>query len=199
MRRTWSRWLRPLGLAAAFVASATAYADCSSPAGPEGSLDYNTSTHAFQYCDNTNTWQPIATGAGGGGFFDHIISGTTNVYVNSTTLTVSFTTNDVVANYLDNQGRFVMTGISMTTNQLSATTGYFSGRVGISNAVPIARLDVIGTISASDAIQVSGSSLTCSAAIKGAIRYSNTSSTIEYCQGAARGRTSGAPIATRTT
>jgi hypothetical protein len=37
---------------------------------------------------------------------------------------------------------------------------------------------------ASDAIQISGSSLTCSAAIKGALRYSNTSSTIEYCNSA---------------
>ena len=34
------------------ICSAAAYADCTSPAGPEGSLDYNTSTHAFQYCDN---------------------------------------------------------------------------------------------------------------------------------------------------
>ena len=59
------------------------------------------------------------------------------------------------------------------------------GNVGISTSTPIAKLDVNGTISASDAIQVSGSSLTCSSAIKGAIRYSNTSSTIEFCQGAA--------------
>jgi hypothetical protein len=50
-----------------------------------------------------------------------------------------------------------------------------SGRMGVGNASPIAKLDVVGTISASDAIQVSGSSLTCSAAIKGAIRYSKSS------------------------
>jgi len=102
----------PVGLVAAMICSAAAYADCTSPAGPEGSLDYNTSTHAFQYCDNTNAWQQIASGAGAGGFADHIISGTTNVYVNSTTATVSFTTSGVVANYLDGSGRFVMTGIS---------------------------------------------------------------------------------------
>ena len=46
-------------------------------------------------------------------------------------------------------------------------------------------LSVTGTISASNAIQVSGSSLTCSAALKGALRYSNTNSSIEYCQGTA--------------
>lgn len=57
--------------------------------------------------------------------------------------------------------------------------------VGVGNNTPKARLDVTGSISASDAIQVSGSSLTCSSGLKGAIRYSNTSSTIEYCQGTA--------------
>jgi hypothetical protein len=60
-----------------------------------------------------------------------------------------------------------------------------SGAVGIGIDTPVAKLDVLGTISASDAIQVSGSSLTCAAGLKGAIRYSNTSSTIEYCQGTA--------------
>jgi Chaperone of endosialidase len=58
-------------------------------------------------------------------------------------------------------------------------------RLGIGNTSPIAKLDVTGTISASDAIQVSGSNLTCSSAIKGAMRYSNTSSTIEYCNSTA--------------
>jgi hypothetical protein len=57
--------------------------------------------------------------------------------------------------------------------------------LGVSRSTPVANLDVLGTISSSDAIQVSGSSLTCSSAIKGAIRYSNTSSTIEYCNSTA--------------
>lgn len=56
-----------------------------------------------------------------------------------------------------------------------------TGLVGIGKTSPIAKLDVVGTISASDAIQVGTSSLTCSSAVKGAMRYSTTSSTLEYC------------------
>lgn len=59
------------------------------------------------------------------------------------------------------------------------------GKVGVGKAAPVANFDVNGTISASDAIQVSGSTLTCSSAIKGAMRYSNTSSTLEYCNSTA--------------
>jgi len=56
------------------------------------------------------------------------------------------------------------------------------GNVGISTTAPLARLDVNGTISASDAIQVGDSSLGCSSGIPGAIRY-NTGS-LQYCNGA---------------
>ena len=42
--------------------------------------------------------------------------------------------------------------------------------VGIANTSPIAKLDVGGTISASDAIQLGSSSLTCAASIAGALR-----------------------------
>ncbi|HEX2842103.1 tail fiber domain-containing protein [Hyphomicrobium sp.] len=59
------------------------------------------------------------------------------------------------------------------------------GRLGISNTNPIAKLDVNGTISASDAIQVGTSELVCSSAISGSIRYSTTSSTLEYCNSTA--------------
>jgi hypothetical protein len=59
-----------------------------------------------------------------------------------------------------------------------------SGEVGIgSNLTPLAMLDVAGTISASDAIQVGTSSLGCGAGIPGAIRY-NTGN-IQYCNGSA--------------
>ncbi|WP_072387119.1 tail fiber domain-containing protein [Hyphomicrobium sp. CS1BSMeth3] len=58
-----------------------------------------------------------------------------------------------------------------------------SGNVGISKTVPLAKLDVDGTISASNAIQVGTSSLDCSAGIPGAIRYDNGS--IQYCDGVA--------------
>ena len=55
------------------------------------------------------------------------------------------------------------------------------GNVGINNVTPTAKLDVMGTISTSDAIQVGSSSLTCSPAIGGAIRYSTPS--IQVCNG----------------
>jgi hypothetical protein len=118
--------LRLWGIAAAwFLLVSTAHANCSSPSAAEGSLDYNTSTHVFQYCDNTSTWLPLVSG-GGGGYADHVISGTTNVYVNSATSTISFTTNGSVANYFNSSGVLVTTGISVTTNQFSATTALFS-------------------------------------------------------------------------
>jgi hypothetical protein len=56
-----------------------------------------------------------------------------------------------------------------------------SGNVGISKTLPLAKLDVAGTISASDAIQVGTSTLTCGAGIPGAIRYSG--SALQYCNG----------------
>jgi hypothetical protein len=76
---------------------------------------------------------------------DKITSGTTRVTVNSATSTISFTTNGSVANYLDSSGRLVTTGISVTTNQLSATTGYFSGNVGIGTTSPNSKLVVFGS------------------------------------------------------
>lgn len=144
MSRVWSRCLCLVGLAAALTGWASgAAADCTSPAGPEGSLNYNATSHEFEFCDETDTWQSLGGGGAGGGFEDHIISGTTNVYVNSATSTISFTTNGSVANYFDASGRLVTTGISVTTNQLSATTGYFSGNVGVGTATPQARMDIL--------------------------------------------------------
>lgn len=78
----------------------------------------------------------------GGAQADRITSGTTAVTVNSATATISFTTNGSVANYVDSSGRLVTTGISVTTDQLSATTGYFSGNVGIGTASPQNTLDL---------------------------------------------------------
>mgnify|MGYP002619999911 CR=1 FL=1 len=60
-----------------------------------------------------------------------------------------------------------------------------NGNVGISTTTPRAKLDVAGTISASDAIQVGTSSLTCNAGLSGALRYNSTHSTMEYCNSAA--------------
>lgn len=53
--------------------------------------------------------------------------------------------------------------------------------VSISKSAALAALDVGGTISASDAIQVGTSTLTCGGGIPGAIRYQGTS--LQYCNG----------------
>lgn len=55
------------------------------------------------------------------------------------------------------------------------------GNVGISNTNPLAKLDVIGTISASDVVQVGTSSLTCGSPIAGAIKYNGGN--LQYCNG----------------
>jgi hypothetical protein len=64
-----------------------------------------------------------------------------------------------------------------------------NGNVGISQTTPLAKLDVVGTISASDAIQVGSSSLTCSSGISGAIRYNSGS--LELCDGTSWGALGG--------
>lgn len=58
-----------------------------------------------------------------------------------------------------------------------------SGNFGVNTTSPLAKLDVAGTISASDAIQVGSSSLACGAGIAGALRYADGN--IEYCNGTA--------------
>lgn len=70
----------------------------------------------------------------------------------------------------------------LVTPTLTLGSGVIAGRfVGINNTSPKATMDVGGTISASDAIQVGSSSLTCGAGIAGAIRYNAGS--MEYCNG----------------
>ena len=70
--------------------------------------------------------------------------------------------------------------IFLSTNP--ATPSYIdAGFVGINDTTPLAQLDVNGTISATDAIQVGASTLTCTAGIPGALRYE--SGNIEYCNG----------------
>jgi hypothetical protein len=103
-----------------------------------GSIRYNTISDTIQVC-TVSGWVSLAsgtTGGGGGGTTDHITSGTTSIHVNTDANTISFTTNGSVANYVDSAGRFVLTGISATTNQISFTTGYFSGDVGIGTTTP---------------------------------------------------------------
>jgi hypothetical protein len=57
------------------------------------------------------------------------------------------------------------------------------GNIGIPNSSPIAKLDVTGTVSASDAIQLGTSALTCASSIGGALRYN--AGNVEYCNGSA--------------
>lgn len=59
-----------------------------------------------------------------------------------------------------------------------------NGNVGISNTNPIAKLDVVGTISASDAIQVGQSTLSCINGISGSIRFNTSSNTLQVCTNA---------------
>lgn len=57
--------LRLFGLVVWLAAwSAVAVADCTSPDGQEGTIDYNSTTHQFEYCDESDTWQPLGSGGG---------------------------------------------------------------------------------------------------------------------------------------
>lgn len=74
-----------------------------------------------------------------------------------------------------------------------------TGNVGISNTNPIAKLDVWGSISASDAIQVGQSNFSCINQISGSIRFNTTSNTLQVCTNAgwvslASGTTGGGTI-----
>ena len=87
------------------------------------------------------------------------------------------------------------TSINTVTERMRITQ---SGIVGIGTPTPTALLTVAGDISSAGVVQVSGSSLTCSGAIKGAMRYSNTSNTLEYCNSTAwvsAGPSGTAPVA----
>ena len=63
--------------------------------------------------------------------------------------------------------------ISLTTG---ATTWGYHG-----SSVTFLPTGVLGNISASGVIKAGASSLTCSSAVSGSMRYSTTSSTMEYC------------------
>lgn len=83
---------------------------------------------------------------------------------------IGLTGNSAIPNDL----RFVVSGSEV----FRAKAG---GRVGIATTSPLAKFDVNGTISASDAIQVGTSSLTCTTGVPGAIRYN--SGNIQFCNG----------------
>ena len=76
-------------------------------------------------------------------------------------------------------GSGVQTGAARVAMEIAGDTG----NVGFGKPA-VARVDVSGTISATNAIQVGTSSLTCGAGIAGAIRYETTSNTLQICTGA---------------
>ncbi len=126
---------------------------------------------------------------------DRIVSGTTSMIAISNTGYISITTGGVTTGYFTPAGVLVANGISVSTNRMSATTGYFSGNVGIGIDAPSANLHVAGTISATDAIQVGSSSLDCTAGIHGALRFE--SGALEVCDGSNWGSTGGGALGDR--
>jgi hypothetical protein len=117
-------------------------------------------------------------------FYQGGASQNTDIYVNNVGSANNFlvTRRSGGESWLYNSGSDPM---RFYTNAIPRVSILGTGNVGISNTTPIAKLDVDGTISTSSIIQISGTSQSCSSAIKGAMRYSNTSNTIEYCNSTA--------------
>jgi hypothetical protein len=83
---------------------------------------------------------------------DRIVSGTTSMVAISDTGYISVTTNGVTTGYFTPGGVLVANGISVSTNQMSATTGFFSGKVGIGVSAPAQMLQVAGNMKLSGRI-----------------------------------------------
>lgn len=71
----------------------------------------------------------------------------------------------------------------MTVSKSTAIILHRSGNVGFGRPFPVATVDVIGTISATDAIQVGQSALSCVSGISGSIRFNTSSDTLQVCTG----------------
>ncbi|NBV54547.1 MAG: hypothetical protein EBR79_02410, partial [Proteobacteria bacterium] len=93
---------------------------------------------------------------------DRISSGTTNITTNSATSTISFTT----------------AGTQRMVIQSS-------GNVGIGTATPAAQLSVAGNVSVTGMVNLGTTGQACTSTISGSLRYSTTSSTVEYCNSTA--------------
>jgi hypothetical protein len=107
----------------------------------------------------------------GGATGDRITSGTASAIANTSGGYISLTTGATTWGYLGSSATYLPVANGVTAN--------------------------FNAISATSAIQVGGNSLTCASGISGTMRYSTTSSTMEYCNGTAwtsMGPSSTAPI-----
>lgn len=154
----------------------------------------------FRYVSGTDMYGRF-TGDGSGltgviaGATDRIVSGTnaaTRMVAISDTGYISITQAGANSGWFDPYRGLVTLGVS-ATGPVSGTSGYFGEGVAIGKAGRLATLDVGGTISASDAIQVGASSLACSTGISGAIRFN--SGDIQYCNGVSWVTLSGGGVA----
>lgn len=115
----------------------------------------------FHYISGTNihgTFTGDGSGLTGIGQGDRIASGTLAVVANSETSYVSLSTAGTTWGYLGNAASFLPT---LTANRVSAT-------------------NISGTL-----IQVGNNGVACSSSISGSLRYSQVSSTMEYCNSTA--------------
>ncbi len=154
----------------------------------------------FRYVSGTDMYGRF-TGDGSGltgviaGATDRIVSGTnaaTRMVAISDTGYISITQAGANSGWFDPYRGLVTLGVS-ATGPVSGTSGYFGEGVAIGKAGRLATLDVGGTISASNAIQVGASSLACSIGIPGAIRFN--SGDIQYCNGVSWVTLSGGGVA----
>ena len=76
---------------------------------------------------------------------------------------------------------YIVPGLQYGWGSQSPSVFTSNGRLGVGDLAPLAQLEVSGTISSTNAIQVGTSTLPCSAGIPGAIRYNAGS--LEYCNG----------------
>ena len=171
-----------IGLAAASQANAV----CSSPAGIAGDIAYSSNINAPVYCDGT-TWTSMSGGVGSGGGGTATPAGSTN--------DIQFNTSGALA---ADTGNFTYSSGLLTTPRISSTLAQFTSvslttggtnwgylGAGASYLPNLSSNLVSSTFISSTITQVSGTSLTCTTALKGSIRYSNTSNTLEYCNSTA--------------
>ncbi|ODA66154.1 hypothetical protein A7A08_03007 [Methyloligella halotolerans] len=150
--------VRLLGLVVWLAAwSAVAVADCTSPDGQEGTIDYNSTTHQFEYCDQADSWQPLGGSAAPA---DRITSGTLTVTANSATSIVSLSAAGSTWGYLGNAVSYLPTISATSVRSRHVSSSY----VQLTSAT---------------------TTLTCNAGATGTMRY--TSGTMQVCDGSSWG------------